>query len=295
MSELEHTTVFAGVDSRSEATLPNWYERWVDTDDPTTFSPSIRVDWRSRSTIYMSPWLVAHHGMARLVVVCVCVVVLFGPLTAFAPPGITHHVGSPGTDQANNQLPAGSASETARPANNTTQAEPEPGAQFIGAIGAHREQHEGAVTEHRVDVRLSRADSPEAKAQLVASIHHQNERRLEELADRKRELRQAYENGSISASEYRARSAVLDVELRSVERTAIQLERVADDLSTSLLIEVGVELAAIREVQTRAHELQGTALAVIAPSFTRGQNATETDSPTPADFERAFGARIAGP
>jgi hypothetical protein len=225
--------------------------------------------------------------VSRIVVVCVCVVVIIGPITALTAIGSSHSTGGFASEPVENQISSGTGitPEDEKAESNTNQTATKPGAQFVGVIGAHREQHEGEVSEQRVDVRISRADSPEEEAEIVATTHQQNQQRLDRLAERKQELRQAYQNGTITASEYRARSAVLDVELRSVERTAIQLERVADDLSISLLLEVGVDLEAIQDLQVRAHELQGTELPTIAPSFARDSNDSATDSPGPGDNE----------
>ena len=42
MKAPETTTVFAGVDARTEADLPEWYERRSSTDNTTTFAEAIR-------------------------------------------------------------------------------------------------------------------------------------------------------------------------------------------------------------------------------------------------------------
>lgn len=233
----------------------------------------------------MCPRPVEPDSMGRIVVFCVCIVVLIGPLTALTVIDSSRSTGDFAFEPVENQIStdAGVSSETGNAENNSSETATKPGAQFVGVIGTHREQHEDEVSAQRVDVRISRADSPEEKAEIVAAIHQQNQQRLDRLAESKQELRRSHQNGTITDSEFRARSAVLDVELRSVERTATQLERVADDLSFLLLIEVGVELEAIHDVQTRAQELQGTKLFVIAPSFTRVSNDSATESPTSDD------------
>jgi hypothetical protein len=147
---------------------------------------------------------------------------------------------------------------------------------LVGVIGAHREQHSGAVQEQTVEVRISKADSPRRKAEIVAAVHQNNERRLDGLAERRQALTRAYRNGTVSESEYTARLAILDAELRSVERVANQLEEATDGLSLSLLLDVGIDPADIDELRTRAQDMQSSELTTIAPSFARDPTESET-------------------
>lgn len=205
--------------------------------------------------------------MGRPVVYLVAVLFVLGPLVSFSTVGLpaAGTLGAdPGAAARPDQAPAREGGIEATPTPRM-----EPGAQFGGVIGAHRERHEGLVTARAVEVRLSRAGSPTEKAETIAAIYHRTSDRLDELARERQNLTQAYGNGTLNASEFRARVAVLDVKVRSVERVAARLEIAAEDLSLAVLESAGVRLAAIRDLRARAEDLQGPQLEAIAPSFER--------------------------
>ena len=43
MKEPDSSTVFAGLDGRTDAQLPEWYERNTDVDEPVSFAEAIRA------------------------------------------------------------------------------------------------------------------------------------------------------------------------------------------------------------------------------------------------------------
>jgi hypothetical protein len=155
-----------------------------------------------------------------------------------------------------------------------------PGAQFVGVIGAHGANHTGAIEEAAIDVRLAEANSAEARAAVVADVLTESQNRIQSLAERKAGLAGARANGTMNESEYRTRLAVVDAELRTVERVAVTLEDVADGLPTTVLIGVNVDLEVIADLQTRAIGLQGPELERIAPSFDRIPRNDTTGSAT---------------
>lgn len=155
-----------------------------------------------------------------------------------------------------------------------------PGAQFVGVIGAHGANHTGAIEEAAIDARLAEANSSEARATVVADVLAESQNRTDSLDERKAELAGARANGTMNESEYRTRLAVVDAELRTVERVAVTLEDVADGLPTTVLIDVNVDLEAIVDLKTRAIDLQGPELERIAPSFDRSPGNDTTGSET---------------
>lgn len=150
-----------------------------------------------------------------------------------------------------------------------TDAEPmtEPGAQLIGVVGAHQSDHEGAVAEASLRVRLQGAETADERAAIIESIYKDLDARLDELATRRETLETALDNDSITLSTYRARSASLTVRLRSIETRGRILEEAATTLSVSVLGTIDVDLSELEALQSRADQLQGDALVFIAPSF----------------------------
>lgn len=220
--------------------------------------------------------------MDRIVVSLVVAVVILGPIISLTAVGATQSTDVFPSETADDKAVTSNSSGGVQSRNSTIQTATEPGAQFVGVVGAHREQHTGTVKEQTVTVRISRADSPREKAELVATIHQQNTQRLDKLAERRQAFARAYQNGTMSESEYSARLAILDVELRSVERVASRLEEAADGLSLSLLLDVGIDPADIDELRTRAQDMQGSDLTMIAPSFARDPTESETGlTPSP--------------
>lgn len=193
------------------------------------------------------------------VVLAVCVVVAVGSLAA----GATHHVpgvgageGGPAAEETDDVDATGTPTPTVAP-----------GAKFVGAIGVHRERHAGEIDAETVEVRLARAGSERARAEVVADVSDAKRDRFDDLLERTRELERARDNGTISESEYLARRAALDVQFRSVARVAGRLEVAADGLSAAVLLEVDVDLESIRALEADARDRQSGALGRIAPSF----------------------------
>jgi len=162
-----------------------------------------------------------------------------------------------------------------------------PGAQFVGVVGAHGAHHAGEIEEAAVDIRLSEAGSPGARAEVVADVLTRGENRTDSLAERKADLAGARENGTMNESEYRTRVAVVDAELRAIERVAGKLEDATGELPTTVLLDVDIDVGAVVDLKTRASELQGPELERIAPSFrgseddTAGSTVNATRTPTP--------------
>jgi hypothetical protein len=212
--------------------------------------------------------------MRRLVIAIVLAVLVVASVGSLA--AATHHIptGVPG-DDGRVVAATGDTDATGTPTPTVA-----PGARFAGAIGAHREHHANEMSEETVEVRLSQSGSELARAEVVADVYDAKRDRLDELAERGRELRRARDN-AISESEYRARRAVLDADLRSIERVATRIGVAAEGLSSGVLLEVNVVLVSIRELETGARDRQSGELGRIAPSFASdGGNATDTGATT---------------
>lgn len=147
-----------------------------------------------------------------------------------------------------------------------TPADAEPGASFSGVVGVQEAEVSNEMAERSLDQRLKAAQTNESKAGVVAGETDQLQERLAELEAKKAELKQAYENGSISKGEYQARLAVLSAELRAVERQANRTADVAETLPEQALREKGANASEVRAVAQQAKETGGGEVAEAARS-----------------------------
>lgn len=161
---------------------------------------------------------------------------------------------------------AGTVPAAASLADQTASEENQPGATFAGVVGIQRAEVGNEVAQRSLDQRLAAAETNASKAKVVASESTQLESRLNRLEERKQRLETAYDNGSISRGEYRARLAPLAAELRSIERRANQTAAVATDLPDEELRETGASPNTVRAVAKRANEVGGGAVAEAATS-----------------------------
>jgi hypothetical protein len=143
-------------------------------------------------------------------------------------------------------------------------AEAEPGAAFSGVVGVQKAEVNNEVANRSLNHRLNAAKTDESKASVVASESEQLQNRLAELEAQKEQLKQAYENGSISTGQYQARLAVLAAELRAVERQANQTADVAETLPEEALREKGANVSEVRKIAQQANESGGGAVAEAA-------------------------------
>ncbi|MDS0278949.1 hypothetical protein NDI85_14200 [Halomicroarcula sp. S1AR25-4] len=142
-----------------------------------------------------------------------------------------------------------------------------PGAQLAGAVGVQGAELGGEVEARAYGISVAKANTDNARAAVVAEETGELEVRLEALRQRKAALQQARENGSMSEGEYRARTAQLHAETRTVERLATQTNETASTLPAEALEAEGVDMAAVRSLADRSEELTGPEVAEIARSI----------------------------
>ena len=142
-----------------------------------------------------------------------------------------------------------------------------PGARFSGVVGVQQAEIDGEVESRAFGQRVAASNTDGAKAQVVADRHQQNEQRLTELEQRLEQLREARENGSMSHGEYAARTARVHAELKQVQRSANETERVAERLPAETLEANGVDPTAIRTLRENASQLSGQETAELARSI----------------------------
>jgi len=151
-------------------------------------------------------------------------------------------------------------------------------------VGAEQAAVEGEVTVRVFGQRVAAANSPAAKARLVGTQTDGLQARLDELDAEQAELEQAHENGTLSNGQYRARLAKLYAEQRALQRLANRTERAARDLPEGTLQEQGVNVSAIRTLQSDARNLTGPEVAEVARGVA-GRNVGRPAGAGPPDFD----------
>lgn len=196
---------------------------------------------------------------------------------------------------------------TTTTANNTTSnATIAPGERLSGVIGVQNAEFEGELESRTFGIKVAKAASADAKAEVVATQLNQSQERLEELNQTLTELRQARENGSISQGQYAARVAEARAKLNNVQTMANETLNASEGLPEDVLRRNGVNVTAIETLKQKASQLSGPEVAKIAqtiagpdsgrtPGDTRAGNRTSgtqtstpsgTDTPTGTDTPR---------
>ena len=143
----------------------------------------------------------------------------------------------------------------------------QPGEQLSGVVGVQEAEIDGEVEERTFGVQVARADSNASKARVVGEQADDVEARLAELEQRRAELREARDNGSISEGRYRAETAEVAARTATLGRLANDSEAVAEGLPEDVLAAQGVNVTAIRTLQDRAANLSGGEVAAVARSI----------------------------
>lgn len=187
----------------------------------------------------------------------VAVLVIVGTLSAFPVSGMAPAANG-------NDDPRVTNDRVAQANNNSTIA---PGERLSGVVGVQEAEIEGEIQVGALDIAFDRADDNASKAEVIARQSINASERLQELEDRKDELQEARENGSMSEGEYRARVAKLAAETQTVERIANRSSALAEGLPEDVLAANGVNVTAIRTLATNADNLTGPEVSAIAQSI----------------------------
>lgn len=187
----------------------------------------------------------------------VAVLVIVGTLSAFPVSGMAPAANGDDDPRVTND-------GVAQANNNSTIA---PGERLSGVVGVQEAEIEGEIQVGALDIAFDRADDNASKAEVIARQSSNASERLQELEDRKDELQDARENGSMSEGEYRARVAKLAAETETVERIANRSSALAEGLPEDVLAANGVNVTAIRTLATTAENLTGPEVSAIAQSI----------------------------
>lgn len=189
-------------------------------------------------------------------------------VAATAPLGAAMHPAPTGTASADSSSAASAATAPAmanESTNNSTNATGmAPGERLAGVFGVQQAELEGTVAQRTFGLRVAQANSADAKAAIVANQSATLEQRLAALEERKQRLTAAYENGSISKGQYRAKMAALTAQTQTLNHLANETEQVARGLPADERREHGVNVSAIQQLQRQAANLTGPEVAAVA-------------------------------
>lgn len=189
---------------------------------------------------------------SRTAVFLLAAALVVAPLAAAAPPTVAAAYGA-------------QDDETLAPGGDEN-ASIQPGEKLSGAVNVQRAELEGEVDERAFGVKVARANSDAAKADVVAEQLDDVEGRIAELEQRKQHLRAARANGSISEGAYRAETAEVAAEIETARRLANATESTVRGLPADVLAERGIDAGAIQALQGHAGNLSGPEVGEIARS-----------------------------
>jgi len=161
-----------------------------------------------------------------------------------------------------------------------------PGERLTGVVGLQEAELDGEVEARSFGLAVANADSDERRAAIIAEKLNDSRRDVEELEQRRDELREARENAEISEGQFRARMAELDARSKNVERIANESANASAGLPAELLEEKGINTTAIQTLRDQARNLTGPEVADVARDIAgerrQGQARAPADRPGPA-------------
>lgn len=155
-----------------------------------------------------------------------------------------------------------------------------PGEQLAGIVGVQEAEIEGDLEQRTFGIKIARAASQDAQADVVADQLNTTQERLAELQERKADLDEKRESGEISEGRYRAEVAKVAAESKSVANMANQSESVAGELPADLLEQKGIDVEAIQTLKNDAANMTGQEVSDIARQIA-GNNVGEIPEDTP--------------
>lgn len=142
-----------------------------------------------------------------------------------------------------------------------------PGAQFAGVLGVQQAELSGEIEERTYGQRVAAAASNRSKAAVVANQSELLQQRLDSLQEQRESLRAARRNGSIDQGTFAARMVTLNARSETLQRLANRTATTAQGLPAEALAAKGVNVTAIRTLQSEARTLTGPEVAAIARSI----------------------------
>ncbi|MFB6256548.1 MAG: hypothetical protein ABEH58_07475 [Haloplanus sp.] len=152
-----------------------------------------------------------------------------------------------------------------------------PGQRLAGVVGVQGAEIDGELEERTLASRVSRAESNESKAAVVATELNAARNRLQQLREIQTDLREARRSGNISVGEYRARMAVTAARIRAVQTQLDSSGAVSRDLPDAALEAHGVNREELDRLRANADELRGPEMAEIAREVAGDDEGREFD------------------
>lgn len=168
-----------------------------------------------------------------------------------------------------------------------------PGERLAGVVGVQEAEFDGDIAERAFGLKVAKAASDEAKADVVGEQVADVESRLDDLEERADDLERARADGEISEGQYEAEMAEVAAEKETAKRLSNRSATTARELPADLLESKGIDADAIQALQDRADELGGEEVAEIAraiagPDVGKEMSGGPFEAPTdgPGDDER---------
>ncbi len=139
-----------------------------------------------------------------------------------------------------------------------------PGEQLAGVVDVQEAELKGEVDERAYGIKIAKAATNDSKADVVKTQLDDIGQRLNELDERKANLTEARDNGTISEGRYRAEMSRVAAETETAKRLANQSENVSQGLPADVLNAKGINTTAVQTLQDRANNLTGPEVAEIA-------------------------------
>jgi hypothetical protein len=145
----------------------------------------------------------------------------------------------------------GAANPFGATAQEATTNEAPSGAVISSALGVQGARIGAAIDVDTFRTRFAEAETPDARAEIVADTVSRTERRLVGLESRLRSLRTARANGSIGSDTYAVRVAPVAANAQSLARVIAEVETTSDDMDAETLREAGVSRDRIDALSSR--------------------------------------------
>ena len=139
-----------------------------------------------------------------------------------------------------------------------------PGARLAGVVNVQGAEVTGEMAERAFGLRVAAANSNASKASVVAEQTEDLQSRLAELRERKQELLDAKQSGSISQSRFRAEMAGLATEISTLNQLSNRTSETARGLPADVLASKNVDTTALGRLQQNAGKLTGPEMEKIA-------------------------------
>lgn len=183
---------------------------------------------------------------------------------AFAAPVAAGSLGFSGVPTDSAAAQAGTTLAATQENNSTDNDSVQPGEKLAGVVSVQGAEVSGEVEERTFGHRIAAANSNRSKAAVIASESSSLEERLSEIQSQQETLKEKHDNGTLSKGQYKARTAKLVAEARTIQRILNTTESTAETLPSAALQDNGVSVQSISNLQQSAKNLTGPEVSEMA-------------------------------